>query len=344
MKISQLFETDKNLKIEREASLVEVSQICAFDDLKPNGVVFVKNIKFYRKIIPSFPKIIELKIGLIFDRVFYESLSPEQHQDLSQVVWIATTPSIPESLTLLSKPFYDRKMSGLNFHVDGRQMGTADISPYAQIAQNVFIGEHVQIENGVVIMPGSVILPHSKIGEGTVIYPNVTIYPFVEIGKDVRIHSGTTIGSDGFGYTFMMGIHQKIWHMGGVKISDHVEIGSNVSIDGGTFSPTLIGAGTKIDNFVQVAHNCKIGKGCVLCGHSGLAGSAVIEDYVVLGGKAGVGPDAYLEKGVQVAGAGMVNDGAHWPAGSKIGGHPARELKTWMRSVAYLNKVSAKEK
>jgi len=157
------------------------------------------------------------------------------------------------------------------------------------------------------------------------------------------LHSGVVVGSDGFGYTFHQGQHKKIWHMGGVSIQDDVEIGSNSTIDMGTFSPTIIGSGTRIDNLVQVAHNVKIGKGCVLCGQSGIAGSAVLEDFVVLGGRAAVGPDVHLGMGCQLAGGSKVTDSAIWPAGSKLGGHPARDLKEWLKGLAYLRKVSLNE-
>jgi UDP-3-O-[3-hydroxymyristoyl] glucosamine N-acyltransferase len=94
---------------------------------------------------------------------------------------------------------------------------------------------------------------------------------------------------------------------------------------------------------VQIAHNCKLGRGCVLCGQSGLAGSVVLEDYVVLGGRAAVGPDSHIGMGTQIAGGAMVNESAVFPAGSKLGGHPAKDLKEWMRSVAWVRKMSARE-
>src|SRR5690606_5931201 len=265
-------------------------------------------------------------------------------KSLDGLAWLATSPNVALSLTLLSKPFYDKKMGKMNTQVDGRQMGTVDIDPSAYIAQNVFIGEHVKIGGNVEIMPGCVILPHTEIGEGTKIYPNVTLYPFTKIGKGCRIHSGTTIGADGFGYTFHQGQHLKIWHMGGVEIHNDVEIGANTTIDTGTFSPTIIGAGTRIDNQVQIGHNVKIGKGCIICGHSGIAGSVILHDYVVLAGRAGIGPDAELGMGTQVAGGALVNDGAKWPAGSKLGGHPAKDIKEWMRGVAYLRNASLTKK
>lgn len=345
MRLQDLKQIDQSLNFVKNAEWPEeILAISSLDSLLPGSFVFIKNAKFLEKFLPHSQKAVELKVGAVIDEKFFQLMNAESKKELEKLSWLATSTNIALSLTLLSKPFYDKKMKGINTQVDGRQMGTTDIDPSAHIAQNVFIGEHVKIAANVTIMPGCVILPHVEIGEGTVLFPNVSIYSFTKLGKHCRIHSGTVIGSDGFGYTFYQGKHVKIWHMGGVEIHDDVEIGASSTVDGGTFSPTIVGAGTRIDNSVQIAHNCKVGKGCVLCGHSGLAGSAVIEDYVVLGGKAGVGPDAHLGMGTQVAGAAMVNEGAEWPAGSKLGGHPARDLKEWMKGFAYVRNMSLKTK
>ena len=346
MKLSDLKRYDSSLNFKFNADWSRsLETIANIENLRADTFVFVKNIKFFNKLEAKLNSGEVKHSGVIFEEKFYLTLKPEIISALeSKLGWFATSQNVALSLTNISKPFYDKKLSGINSQVDGRQMGTVDIHPSAQVAQNVFIGEYVKIGADVEIMPGVVILSHSEIGEGTIIYPNVSIYPFSKIGKKCRIHSAVVIGSDGFGYTFNQGQHQKIWHMGGVEIHDDVEIGANSAIDAGTFSPTIVGAGTRIDNSVQIAHNCKVGRGCILCGHSGLAGSAVIEDYVVLGGKAGVGPDTHLGMGTQVAGAAMVNEGAIWPAGSKLGGHPARDLKEWMRGFAYIRKMSLKSK
>lgn len=345
MKLHDLQQFDSSLKFVKNSEWPEeILAISALDGLLPNSVVFVKNAKFFQKLQPHISKAQELKIGLIVDEKFFNLVNAELKAEMEKLPWIATTGNVAMSLTLLSKPFYDRKMKGINTQVDGRQMGTTDIDPSAYIAQNVFIGEHVKIAKGVEIMPGCVIMPHTEIGENTKIYPNVTIYPFTKIGKDCRIHSGTVIGSDGYGYTFNQGKHVKIWHMGGVVIQDDVEIGSNSSVDMGTFSPTVIGSGTRIDNLVQIAHNVKVGKGCIICGQCGIAGSTVLEDYVVMGGRAAIGPDSHIGMGTQIAGGAKVNEGAVWPAGSKLGGHPAKDLKEWMKGVAYLRTMSLKEK
>ncbi len=343
MKLADLLKFESNLKIAKNPDWPEeILAISSLDRLQMNGLIFIKNAKFLTKFLPLLSQALELKVGLVIDEKFWGFLNAQDKALLEQLPWIATTPNIALSLTNLSKPFYEKKMQGINYQVDGRQMGTVDIHPTARISQNVFIGENVKIGAFVEILPGSVIMPHVSIGEGTKIFSNVSVYPFTEIGKNCRIHSGVVIGSDGFGYTFHHGQHQKIWHMGGVIIENDVEIGSNSSVDMGTFSPTHIGTGSRIDNLVQIGHNCRIGRGCVLCGQAGMAGSSVLEDFVVLGGRAAVGPEVHLGMGTQVAGGAKVIEG-QWPAGSKLGGHPARDLKEWMRGLAYLRKVSLKD-
>lgn len=320
-----------------------IKQIRLPQELLENSLCFVKSAKFLEKLQKITDAKALLTSTILLDEKFHSTLTEEQNTWLEKSVGqILVSKKFALSMCKISKPFYDEKFAQMNHSVDGRQLGTVDIHPTGLISQGVFIGEHVTIGKHVTIMPGVVIMSNVKIGDHTMIYPNVSIYPFTTIGSRVRIHSNTTIGSDGYGYHFDQGIHHKIWHTGGVQIDNDVEIGSNVSIDMGAFTTTHIGAGTKIDNLVQIAHNVKIGKGCILCGDSGVSGSAVLEDYVVLGGKAGVGPDAHLGMGTQVAGAGMVNESALWPAGSKIGGHPARDLKEWMRGFAYVRKMSLK--
>lgn len=345
MKLKELGKFDPALKFVKNPEWPEeILAISALDLLLPNSFIFIKNAKFLQKFLPKLDEAIKLSIGIIIDERFFTLMESHSKSALDRLPWISTSPNIPLTLTQLSRPFYEMKMKGLNTQVDGRQMGTTDIDPSARIAQNVFIGENVKIGARVEIMPGAVILPFVEIGDNTIIHPNVTIYPFTQIGHSCRIHSGTVIGSDGYGYTFHQGQHLKIWHMGGVIIQDDVEIGSNSSVDMGTFSPTVIGSGTRIDNLCQIAHNVKIGRGCIICGQSGVAGSAVLEDYVVLAGRAAIGPDAHLGMGTQVAGGAKVNEGAQWPAGSKLGGHPAKDIREWMKGIAYLRHVSLKEK
>lgn len=341
MKLQDLVGFDQSLKFVYNPEWPEeILAISALDAPSEKSIVFVKNAKFMKKLRAAFDTLADKKIGAIVEEKYFSSIPAEDKELLQKLSWVGTSSNVALSLTLLSAPFYTMKFKGLNMQADGRQMGTTDIDPSSFISQNVFIGENVKIGANVEILPGAVILPNVEIGDNTKIFGNVTVYPFTKIGRNCRIHSGTVIGSDGFGYTFNQGKHLKIWHMGGVIIGDDVEIGSNTSVDQGTFSPTYIGSGTRIDNLVQIAHNCKIGKGCILCGQVGLAGSVTLEDFVVIGGKAAIGPDAHIGMGSQIGGMAGVMEGAIWPAGSKIAGFPARDVREWLRGLALTKKMA----
>ena len=127
----------------------------------------------------------------------------------------------------------------------------------------------------------------SKLGENVNLFPNVTIYSRTEIGNRVRIHAGTVIGSDGFGYVLDGGIHRKVPQIGNVVIGEDVEIGANVTIDRGALGSTVIGKGTKIDNLVQIAHNVEIGEHCIIVAQVGISGSSKLGNHVILAGQVG---------------------------------------------------------
>jgi UDP-3-O-[3-hydroxymyristoyl] glucosamine N-acyltransferase len=158
----------------------------------------------------------------------------------------------------------------------------------ASIGSFVYIGDQVRIGKGSIIYPGVVIDDRVIIGENSIIHANIVIREDTIIGNRVQIHAGTVIGSDGFGYETVAGEHFKIPQIGKVVIEDDVEIGSNVSVDRATTGVTLIKRGTKIDNLVQIAHNCQIGANNILCGQVAVAGSTKIGDRVTLAGRAGV--------------------------------------------------------
>ena len=268
-----------------------------------------------------------------------DRVSPDQLELIKQKAWwVATVLDVNLAMSFLSKPFYDEKIGNPNDMVDGRQMGTASIHPSVWIAQGAFLGENVTIAENAKIHSGVTLMSGVTIGEGTEIFPGTTIYRNVKIGNNVRIHANCVIGADGFGYNFSKGVHHKVWHMGSVIIEDDVEIGAATCIDSGTFSPTKIGRGSKIDNQVQIGHNCKLGTGVILCGQAGLGGSTTIGDYTVFGGDAKAANGLKIGKGVQIAGgAGVINNVED---GEVLGGFPARNIKEWMKGVAYIRKHS----
>ncbi len=185
---------------------------------------------------------------------------------------------------------------------------TAVVDPSAIVALTATIGPLCVVEAGVTIGEGSHLQAQvfvgkdSRVGDACWIAPHVYLATDCRVGDRVRIHAGSVIGSDGFGYEFVQGRHTKVPQVGGVVVDDDVEIGANVTIDRARFSQTHVGQGTKIDNLVQIAHNVRIGKHCLLCAQVGISGSTILEDYVVLGGQSGVGGHITLAQGTKLGG------------------------------------------
>ncbi|MBF0297762.1 MAG: UDP-3-O-(3-hydroxymyristoyl)glucosamine N-acyltransferase [Oligoflexia bacterium] len=352
--------TGKEFNIEEK--IIAVTSLDSPSFNPSNTITFIKNKKYLMKWFKDFNEGKDFsRVGIIFEERYYQELLKKKEEKIFDLIhrhcwFVANVASVNLAISKFSKPFYDQKFRDLNLNLDGRSLeafrynehrmslksgGAATINPNANVAANAFIGEGVFIGRDSVIMSGAVIMAYSVIGKNVTIFPNVTIYPFVKIGDNSRIHSGTIIGSDGFGYNIENGIHQKVWHMGGVIINEDVEVGANSAIDAGTFSPTIIGKGTKIDNGVQIGHNCNIGPGVILCGQVGISGSVAIGDYTVFGGRAGIGPDLTLGKCCQVAGGALIN--SDWPDNSILGGHPARPLKEWMLGITFLRKEAIKK-
>ncbi len=205
------------------------------------------------------------------------------------------------------------------------------VYPFACIGSNVTLGARV------VIFPGVYIGEDVSIGDDSVVYASVTIRENVKIGNRVTVHAGAVIGCDGFGYVFEKGAHYKIPQVGGVIIEDDVEIGANVTIDRATTGNTILGCGTKIDNLVQIAHNVKIGKNCIIAAQSGISGSVEIGDGVMLGGQVGV-RDHVKIGGRAMAGAqsGIAGD---IPEGRIYSGSPAIPHGTWLRAQSIYAKL-----
>ena len=170
----------------------------------------------------------------------------------------------------------------------------ASIAPSAQVADDVYIGAFAVVGEGAVVGKGSQIYPHTvigdgvKVGEGCLFYPNVTIYQGCKIGNHVTIHAGSVIGADGFGFAPNAEGYDKIPQIGIVIIEDNVEIGANTCIDRSTMGSTIIRKGVKLDNLIQVAHNCEIGENTVMSAQVGLAGSTKVGAWCMFGGQVGV--------------------------------------------------------
>jgi UDP-3-O-[3-hydroxymyristoyl] glucosamine N-acyltransferase len=175
------------------------------------------------------------------------------------------------------------------------------------------------------------------VGDDSRIYPGATLYPGTAVGARVRIHAGVRLGSDGFGYVFRGGAHDKIPHVGRCVVEDDVEIGANSTIDRGSIDDTVIGAGTKIDNLVHVAHNVRIGRLCLIMAQVGIAGSVHVEDGAILAGQVGISGHHTIGAGARLAAqAGVFGD---IPAGETWSGYPARPHREALRAQAALFKL-----
>ena len=206
------------------------------------------------------------------------------------------------------------------------------IGEYSIIGDDAVIGDEVAIASHVVVGAGA------TIGNSSRLFPHVTLYAGTELGSRVVLHSGVRAGSDGFGYVFAKGAHTKIPHVGRCIIGDDVEIGANTTIDRGSIDDTVIGAGTKIDNLVQIGHNVRIGRLCMIMAQVGIAGSARIEDGCVIAGQAGLGGHITIGKGAKIAGqSGVFGD---VPAGESWSGYPARPHRESLRATGAMFKIA----
>ncbi len=212
---------------------------------------------------------------------------------------------------------------------------TAVIAPDAKLGRDVSIQPHAVIEAGAVIGDRTVIgagtyVGHDcRLGTDCLLYPNVTLREYTVLGNRVILHSGVVLGADGFGYEKVDGRHQKIPQVGTVEVGDDVEIGANTAIDRARFGKTRIGRGTKIDNLVQIGHNCVIGEDCIICGLVGLAGSTIIGNGVTVAGQVGMAGHLVVgDNSIIMAQAGVTKD---VPPNSFMLGAPAVPHKEFKR-------------
>ena len=215
---------------------------------------------------------------------------------------------------------------------------TAAVGPFVTIGANARIGARASIGAGSSIGAGVVI------GADTVLHPRVSIYERVTIGSHGVIHSGAVIGADGFGFELAGGAYRKVPQVGTVEIGDGVEIGANTCIDRATLGATVIGDGTKLDNMVHIAHNCRIGRHVVIAAQTGLAGGVTIGDYAVVGGQVGMGDKVRVEPHAIIgSGAGILTSKIV-RAGEPVWGTPARPLRQYLAQLAALARLSKRDR
>ncbi len=214
---------------------------------------------------------------------------------------------------------------------------TAQVHPTAYLGPYCVLGENVRVGPRCVLRGGNHVGANCQLGEEVHLFPNATLYPDTEVGHRVRIHSGSVIGADGFGYVNDAGVHRKVPQIGKVILGDDVEIGANVTIDRGALGPTVIGKGTKIDNLVQIGHNVIVGEHCLIVSQAGVAGSAKLGNYVIIAGQVGIAGHLKIGDRASVAAqSGVMHD---IPAGQKwiwTPAQPDRQAKRQMLALMEL--------
>jgi UDP-3-O-[3-hydroxymyristoyl] glucosamine N-acyltransferase len=220
---------------------------------------------------------------------------------------------------------------------------SAYVHPSAQLGEGVRIGPNAIVQrdavlgDGVRIGAGAYVGRNVRVGANTALFPHAVLYERVTIGRDCIVHAGAVIGADGFGFTREAGRHRKIPQVGGVVIGDDVEIGANACIDAGTMEPTRVGDNTKIDNLVQIGHNCTIGKRVIVCGAAALAGSTRVEDDATFAGQSATSGHLTIGAGAVVGGqCGVISD---VPPGAVVAGTPQVPLEHWRKNQAALRRL-----
>ncbi|MBU0799562.1 MAG: UDP-3-O-(3-hydroxymyristoyl)glucosamine N-acyltransferase [Alphaproteobacteria bacterium] len=288
----------------------EMTDVAALEAAGPDQLSFIDNIK-YR------PQFAVTRAGACFASSVMVPHAPEG-------VALLVTETPYKAYALAAQAFYP-----------GQVRGTGTISEHASVHATAEIGTGVTIEDFAVIGPGVKIGAGSRIGAGATITHAL-------LGENVRVYPGCRIGQDGFGFAIDPAGHVKVPQLGRVVIGNNVEIGANTCIDRGAGPDTIIGDGAWIDNLVQIGHNVRIGKGCVIVSQVGISGSTVIEDYAVLAGQVGIAGHLRIGKGARIAAqSGIMRD---VPPGAEVMGSPAIPIRQQMRQIAALARLIKKDK
>jgi UDP-3-O-[3-hydroxymyristoyl] glucosamine N-acyltransferase len=221
------------------------------------------------------------------------------------------------------------------------EAGPPRLEPGVELGVNAVLGEGVEIGRNSVVGPNSTLGPGVTLGRNCIIGANVTI-ECAHLGNNVVVLAGARIGTPGFGWLDHGRGNRRIPQLGRVIVQDGVEVGANTTTDRGALGDTVIGEGTKIDNLVQIGHNCRIGRRCLIAGHCGLAGSTILEDSVLMGGGAASAGHLTIGRGAVLLGAAVATKDV--PPGIVVAGFPAQDARLWRHEVAALRRLSRGDK
>ena len=291
-------------------------------DASSNEISFLENKKYLKDLENT-------NAGAVFVTKEFENLVPKNTKAL-----VCDAPYV--QLAYASKIFASSLVE-----IDGKD---ALIGKNTIVQENVYLGKNVIIGNNCTIMAGSFIGDNVILGNDVTIYPNVSIYRDCVLGNDVMIHSATVIGADGFGFAPTSdGKYIKIYQNGNVTIGSDVEIGANTTIDRAAFSSTIIEDGVRIDNLIQIAHNCVVGKGSIITAQCGLAGSTILNEYVIMGAQSGVAGHLEIAPFTTISAKSGVTKTISEPK-KQWAGFPLMEHRSWLRLQGKIAKLLKKDK
>jgi UDP-3-O-[3-hydroxymyristoyl] glucosamine N-acyltransferase len=308
----------------------EISNVAPIDEAGPSDLTFLESGKFADALASC-------RAGVILTNARFATKAPA-----GAVVLESKAPY--RAFVTVVRTLYPHSLQPTSAYGESGVAASASVHPTAKLGEGVTInpgvvvGANAEIGAGTIISSNAVIGQNVRIGSHCSIGPNCSIM-HATLGDRVVVHPGCHIGQDGFGYVSDAKGHMKVPQIGTVVIHNDVEIGAGTSIDRGGIRDTVIGEGSKIDNLVQIGHNVRIGKNCIVCGQTGLSGSVTIEDNAVLAGAVGIAPHAVIGRGAVIAArSGVIGD---IPAGETWGGYPAKPRTRWLREQGALSRLAA---
>ncbi len=312
MKLSQICQ---EIAIEFSDKDIEITGLHTLTEATSSQISFFNDKRYINQLLTT-------KAGAV--------LIDKQYADLLPQTSIALITDEPYLKLALASKFFAHKIETKTAHP---HMGSS-----CDIDKRVRFGKDVTLGDNVIIMAGAYIGDGVTIGSDTLIYPNVTIYHGSKIGSNCIIHAGTVIGSDGYGFAHSKsGEHIKIYQNGNTLIEDDVEIGANCVVDRAVFGTTYIRKGTKLDNLIQIAHNCDVGEHSLMASQVGLAGSTTTGRNLVMGGQSGTAGHLHIGDFVTIAGKGGVTKSLD--SGKTYAGFPAIEHKRWLKLQAKISSL-----
>lgn len=301
----------------------EVDSFAKIEEGKPRTITFLSNPKYTQYIYETRADIVLVNNDFIPEKNISATLIkvPDAYAALATLLEIVNNLT-PQKIGIEEMAFIS---------------SSAKLGEGAYVGAFAYIGENVRVGENVKIYPQSYIGDDVVIGNDVTIYAGVRIYRNCIIGNNCILHSGVVIGADGFGFSKQEGIYHKIQQIGNVVIENDVEVGANTTIDRAVMGSTIIHSGVKLDNLIQVAHNCEIGKNTVMAAQVGIAGSTKIGESCVLGGQVGIGGHITIGGKSQIgAQSGIISN---TPEGSEMMGSPAYQLKNYFRSSVIIPKL-----